>query len=103
MLALGEGGSRNPGSRSPYVLEALKGALEVRRHQPLQVADTLPLHSVVTLKPTLIAPARSQKKSFSSPRFFNNLHPIAPVASTSHATLSLSNDIHPGRGLVARR
>ena len=70
MLALGE--SRNPGSRSPYVLEALKGALEVRRRQPLQVGDTLPLHFVVTLEPkasTHRSRPFTEKIIFFSPRF----------------------------------
>ena len=44
--------SRNPGSRSPYVLEALKAALEVRRRQPLQVGGhSATFHFVVTLEP----------------------------------------------------
>ena len=57
--------------------------MEVRRRQPLQVAGhSATFHSVVTLKPTLVAPARSPKKSIFSPRVFNYLHPIAPVALT---------------------
>ena len=70
--------SRNPGSRSPYVFEALKGALEVRRRQPLQVGGrSATFHFVVTLEPkasTHRSRPFTEKIIFFSPRF----QPLTP-------------------------